>query len=104
MLKAATALVGMALAMPAAAAEHVVRMMGASYSPAALTARVGDTIRFVNDDHENHNVYIPTVGFGTDFGALKPEAENLLRLMKAGSFDVECVPHASMQLRVTVLP
>ncbi|MDH3318012.1 MAG: hypothetical protein OER43_19925 [Gammaproteobacteria bacterium] len=32
------------------AAEHVVTMKGAAYSPETVTAAVSDTVRFVNDD------------------------------------------------------
>ena len=74
---------------PAHAEEHVVTMAGTAYAPAEIRAEVGDTIRFVNDAVD-HNVYVPTAGFGLDLGKQEPGAETTVRL-KAGAFEVECV-------------
>ena len=41
-------------AVPAAAAEHVIRMAGQKYEPAEIEAAKGDSIRFVNDDDVAH--------------------------------------------------
>ncbi len=90
---------------PAVAAEHVVGMASMTYSPSSLVAKVGDVIRFKNDDPgESHAVFIPTKGFGIDLGAQKPNEVRELMLFKAGTFDVECVVHDHMHLRVTVVP
>jgi plastocyanin len=90
------------LAWPAGAADHVVQMSGANYSPARLMAKVGDTIRFVNDDSSTHDVFVPTRGFGVDLGAQKPEAITELKLLKTGRFEVECVLHSHMNMLVEV--
>jgi len=81
---------------------HRVNMVGSSYAPATLAARVGDTLKFVNDDTEDHTVFVPSFGFGIDFGTLKPGAEASMQLGRAGMFRVECVNHAAMLLDVTV--
>lgn len=86
----------------ASAAEHRIRMAGMNYQPAVVQAKVGDSIRFVNDDSADHNVLIPTKGFGTDLGAQKPGQATELKLLKKGSFEVECVFHPHMLLKVTV--
>jgi plastocyanin len=88
----------------AQAAELAVRMEGASYVPAALSARVGDTLRFTNMDEIDHNVFVPTVGFAVDLGKQGAGEETLLRLGKAGRFEVECVNHEGMILTVEVEP
>ena len=92
------------LAGPAAAETYTVTMRGMTYAPATLTVRVGDTIRFVNDDAVNHDVFVPTVGHALHLGTQEPAAEKLLVLMKAGTFRVECAIHAHMLLTVEVLP
>ncbi len=95
-------LAGLLLAAPAAAAEHVVTMAGQQYEPATIEAVRGDTIRFVNDDAVDHNVYVPTAGFGLDLGKQEPGAEATMALGRAGSFDVECVFHPNMLTKVIV--
>ncbi|MBI4183558.1 MAG: cupredoxin domain-containing protein [Proteobacteria bacterium] len=89
-------------AVPALAGEHVVRMAGMAYAPAAIGAKLGDTIRFVNDDGTAHNVFVPTVGFGVDLGKQDPGKEATLVLAKAGRFEVECVFHPDMRIAVAV--
>jgi len=89
-------------ALPAEAAEHVIRMAGQQYEPAEIKAAKGDSIRFVNDDDTAHEVYVPTVGFGLDLGKQEPGEERVITLATDGSFEVECVFHPHMLLTVTV--
>lgn len=91
-----------ALGAPAWAAEHVVTMAGMAYAPAEVEARVGDTLRFANDDGMEHNVFVPTAGFGIDLGKQEPGTERVMTLGKAGAFEVECVFHPDMLTRVVV--
>lgn len=91
-----------AAAAQASAAEHVVTMSGMAYQPAAIRARVGDVIRFVNDDAAAHEVFVPTKGFGVDLGVQKPGQSAELPLTRSGSFEVECVIHPHMLLKVAV--
>ena len=86
----------------AGAAEHRVTMAGMQYQPAAITAKVGDTIVFVNDDTVDHAVFVPTKGHAVSLGAQKPGSTVALPLRRSGSFEVECVNHAAMLLKVTV--
>lgn len=91
-----------ALASAAEAAEHVVAMEGMAYVPDTLAARVGDTVRFVNRDGMDHDVFVPTVGYAVDLGKQEPGQEAVLPLGKAGRFEVECVFHPNMLLTVEV--
>ncbi|MGH7264819.1 MAG: hypothetical protein ACREMB_08170 [Candidatus Rokuibacteriota bacterium] len=86
----------------AAAAEPTVTMAGTQYRPEAVAARVGDVLRFVNDDAVDHVVFVPTRGFGVDFGTQRPGTVVELPLGKPGTFDVECVIHPHMRTKVTV--
>ena len=90
------------IAHPSSAAEHVVRMAGADYSPNRIDARVGDTIRFVNDDGMNHNVFVPTLDHGVDLGRQEPGDDRVMTLGRAGTFEAECVFHGRMLLTVSV--
>ena len=106
MYRVAIAAVVLAAAIPASAsafaAEHVVHMSGSNYAPSEIDGRVGDTIRFVNDDTVNHDVFVPTVGFGIDLGRQEPGDEQTMTLGKAGAFEAECVFHGHMLLTVSV--
>jgi len=84
------------------AADHVVTMKGAAYSPEMVTAAVGDSVRFVNDDDQNHGVFVPTAGFALDLGKQEPGQEKSYVLGKAGKFTVECVFHSHMMTTVEV--
>jgi len=97
---------GMAAAGGGAAAEetHTVTMAEMTYSPAAITASLGDRIRFVNDDEHDHAVFVPTRGFAIDLGTQAPGEERVMPLLKAGRFEVECVFHDHMLLTVEVRP
>lgn len=86
----------------AGAAEITVSMSGHEYQPAQISATVGDTIKFVNDDETNHNVFIPTAGFATDLGKQEPGQMATLNVGKAGKFEVECVFHSKMLTTVEV--
>ena len=94
----------MAAAGQAGAAEQVVRMVDNAYEPASLQARVGDTIRFVNEDADWHAVFVPTAAFALDLGQQEQGEETTLTLTRPGSFEVECIHHMSMLLAVEVEP
>jgi plastocyanin len=98
------AMAGTAVASASHAGEHRIGMAGMDYAPAMIEAKKGDTLVFVNDDAEAHNVLIATVGFSTDLGKQEPGSETTLTLGKTGMFDVECVIHEGMHSRVVVTP
>jgi plastocyanin len=85
------------------AAEIAVNMAAADYRPATVEARVGDRLVFVNDDAQDHNVFVPTAGHAVDLGKQAPGARAELPLGKAGAFEVECVIHPDMHLAVKVV-
>lgn len=81
---------------------HEVRMQGSTYAPARIEARVGDTLRFVNDGDENHTVSVPTRGFAANLGNQPPNATRDYTLSAPGRIEIECMPHPQMKLVVTV--
>jgi len=81
---------------------HEVRMMGSTYSPARIDARVGDSLRFVNDDDDAHTVFVPTRGFAANLGNQPPNATRDLALAAPGRIEIECMPHPQMKLVVVV--
>lgn len=85
-----------------AAAEIKVGMAGSAYAPKMVTAKIGDTINFTNDDFENHWVYVPTLGHQISRANQKPGEDFKLKLGKAGTFEVLCALHTSMAMTVAV--
>lgn len=92
----------LALAGPASAADHTVRMSGMSFAPADLVVKRGDSITFVNDDTDRHQVYSATEGFMVNMGAQKPGETKTLTVGKKGRFSATCVFHPHMTMTVTV--
>lgn len=105
MRTAATLAAAMGLMAATGHAEEIrITMAGSGYAPAVIEARVGDVLVFDNDDDVAHNVFIPTVGFATDLGKQDAFTQASMPLGKAGVFDVECVLHDHMHVRVVVRP
>jgi plastocyanin len=87
-----------------ASTAHKVSMSGSTYAPKAMQARVGDTIRFDNDDFENHWVYVPTAGYQVSRAGQKPGETFDIVVRKAGTFTVLCGLHTQMEAKVIVSP
>jgi plastocyanin len=85
-----------------ASTAHKVSMSGSTYAPKAMQAKVGDTIRFDNDDFENHWVYVPTQGFQVSRAGLKPGEAFDVVVRKPGTFTVLCGLHTGMETVITV--
>jgi plastocyanin len=108
------ALLALAISAPAFAAEHTVRMVtekGAKqpyrFSPAKLSIARGDTVTFVDEQDDSHDVMFESVPKGAEF-AKSP------MLTKKGqswsyTFDIEgtyqyhCHPHAALGMRGTIV-
>lgn len=95
--------IALSLGAPAAwSGEIRVTTAGQSDAPAEITASVGDTLLFVNNDEEAHNVFVPTASYALDLGKQDPGAEASLTVRRAGRFEVECVLHDGMLTMVEV--
>lgn len=88
----------------AIAADIAISMKDHSFAPDQVTARVGDTLVFTNDDNSDHVVFVANRGFAFDLGVQKPKEVRRYTVKQAGRFEVECVPHAAMKLVVEVTP
>ena len=86
----------------AGAAEIQVTMKDMQYKPAKIAAKRGDVLVFTNDDSVDHAVFIPTNGFGANYGRMKPGETRRVALMKHGHFVVECTFHDTMKIDVSV--
>jgi plastocyanin len=70
-------------------------------SPAEVSAKVGDTIEWVNKDVLAHTA----TATGGDFDVmLPPKKTGTLLLKKAGSFDYYCRFHPNMKATLKIAP
>ncbi len=84
------------------AAEYTISQKGKQFSETTLSAQVGDTVVFVNDDKFAHNIYSETAGFEFNFRKQMPGEKDVLVLDKAVVFDVQCAIHPRMKMTITV--
>src|SRR5689334_25088810 len=90
-----------AMAIPAHAATIQIVMEKLVISPAAASAKVGDTIEWVNKDILAHTA---TAGNGDFDVTLPPKQTKTLVLTKAGDIAYYCRFHPNMKATLTVAP
>lgn len=90
-----------ASAAPVLAGEVVkVNIADLAYAPAELTARVGDTVEWMNGDFVDHTA----TAAGADWDVAVPAGTTArLVLKRAGSFDYICRFHPNMTGKIHVL-
>jgi plastocyanin len=71
------------------------------FSPAEVTAKVGDTIEWINKDILAHTATATNGDFNV---VIAPKATGRLVLKKASAVDYFCKYHPNMKGRVTVTP
>lgn len=80
--------------------NYTVGIQGSSFSPAAVTLKVGDTITFVNRDKTTHQIAIGD----SDVGADSPLQKLVWTAEKPGTFVMKCTDQPSKTGKVVVLP
>ncbi len=88
----------------AQAAEHEVSQKDKKFSISSLKIKVGDSVKFKNDDPFPHNVYSLSDVQTFDLGSTGQGAVKAVTFEKPGVVDVECAIHPSMKLKVEVTP
>src|SRR5579872_1833863 len=86
------------------AADHQISIKDMKFSPAKVSAKVGDTLTFVNNDGDDHDLYTSSAGFGINLQNVMKNAGNkvTMTLRRTGHFDLECGIHPNMLLTVAV--
>ena len=88
---------------PAAAADVAVDQVGQKFDPHSVTIKVGDSIKFLNNDDVDHNItLIDSGGVAEDRGIQKPGTIIPVRFSAAGEFLVRCSMHPRMKMQVKV--
>ncbi len=84
------------------AAEYRIYQKGKQFSVTTLSAQVGDTVVFVNDDKFAHNIYSETPGFEFNYRKQMPGENDILVLDKSIDFEVRCAIHPRMKMSISV--
>jgi len=90
-----------AAGVPARAATIQIMMEDMQISPAAASAKVGDTIEWINKDVFVHTA---TAGNGNFDVTLPPKKSATTVLKRAGTVDYYCRYHPNMKANLTVEP
>ncbi len=90
------------LSMPAFAEEFNVVQKDKQFSVSSLKVKVGDTVKFKNEDPFPHNIYSLSDIQTFDLGSHGQGVVKSVTFDKPGIVDVECAIHPSMKLKVEV--
>jgi len=87
-----------------AAQEHVVAQKNKSFSVKKLTVKVGDSVKFVNEDSFAHNVFSLSAVKSFDLGSFGNGGSKTVTFDKPGKVEIECAVHPDMRMDVEVTP
>jgi plastocyanin len=87
-----------------AAQEHQVSQKNKAFSAKKLSIKVGDSVKFVNDDSFAHNVFSLSAAKSFDLGSFGNGGTKSVTFDKAGKVEVECAVHPDMRLDIEVAP
>lgn len=83
------------------------------FSPAKITVKRGDTVRFTQTKVNGHNVEFKTFPAGVDLGAARmgpflmtPDAVYEIKIderFKPGTYDIVCTPHEMMGMKAQII-
>ena len=91
-----------AMAGSAMAAEHVIVQKGKAFSTKKLSVKLGDSVKFVNEDPFSHNVFSLSDAKSFDLGSYGQGGSKTIVFDKAGTVEVECAVHPDMKLIIEV--
>jgi len=92
------------IAPPVWASEHVVTQRNKAFSQKRLKVKVGQTIKFTNEDSFAHNVFSLSPAKSFDTGSFGNGQSKSVTFDKPGKVEVECAIHPEMRLDVEVEP
>lgn len=87
-----------------AAQEHVVSQKNKSFSTKKLSLKVGDSVKFVNEDSFAHNVFSLSAAKSFDLGSFGNGGSKSVTFDKPGKIEIECAVHPDMRLDIEVAP
>ena len=86
----------------ALSAEQVVAQKGKAFSTKKLKVKVGDTVKFLNEDPFSHNVFSLSDARSFDLGSYPQGGAKSVTFDKPGTVEVECAIHPDMVMVIEV--
>ena len=86
------------------AEEHVVEQKNKSFAVKKLKVKVGDSLKFVNEDGFAHNVFSLSAAKSFDTGSFGSGQARSVTFDKPGKVEIECAVHPDMRMDVEVAP
>lgn len=90
-----------AVALPVQAEEVPVGQAGKVFNPDNLQLKVGDSVKFNNDDKVTHAVLIKGPA-ESNLGQISPGEAKSASFDAPGTYDVKCAIHPKMKMTITV--
>lgn len=84
------------------AKEYEVGQNNKNFTVSSLTVKVGDTVKFTNEDAFFHNVFSLSDAAMFDLGSYPKGESREVTFEEKGLVEVECAIHPSMQMKITV--
>ncbi|MED5619393.1 cupredoxin domain-containing protein [Ideonella sp. BN130291] len=84
------------------AGEFTVMQKDKAFSTKKLAVKVGDTVKFQNDDPFSHNVFSLSDAKSFDLGSYGKGGAKSVVFDKAGTVEIECAVHPDMKMVVEV--
>ena len=84
--------------------EHLVSQKNKAFSVKKMTVKVGDSVKFTNEDSFAHNIFSLSAAKSFDLGSFGSGGSKSVTFDKAGKIEVECAVHPDMQLEIEVQP
>ena len=101
MRRVAFAVLWLAACVPARAATVQITMENLEIAPAVVSAKVGDTVEWINKDFLVHTATAPNGDFDVNLPSKKTGS---VVLKKAGTIDYYCRYHPNMKATLNVTP
>ena len=98
------AALALVIATGAQAEEHVVGQKNKAFSARKMTIKVGDSVKFVNEDSFAHNVFSLSAVKSFDLGSFGNGGSKTITFDKPGKVEIECAVHPDMRLDLEVKP
>ena len=90
-----------ALALPARAASHTVRINNRKFSPSKLTIKAGDTVTWSNEDGMDHTATAADKSWSTD--SLSSGQSGSITFAQKGEYRYICRWHPGMTGKIVVI-
>ena len=98
----AVALMGALFSAHAFAGEQIVTQKGKAFSTKKLKIKVGDSVKFANEDPFSHNIFSLSPSKSFDLGSYPQGGSKSVTFDKPGMIEVECAIHPEMTLTIEV--